>query len=45
MTAISLLAIGERAAHLVLTRPEQFTTDRYQRFARTVLDLFAPQPR
>ncbi|WP_433722564.1 TetR/AcrR family transcriptional regulator [Nocardia sp. CA-129566] len=45
LTAISLLAIGERAAHLILTRPEQFTTERYQRFARTVLGLFASQPR
>ncbi|MEV0248580.1 helix-turn-helix domain-containing protein [Nocardia sp. NPDC050712] len=41
VTAQSMLAIGERAAHLVLTDPERFPPSRYRDFARTLLAAFA----
>ncbi|MFD0360029.1 TetR/AcrR family transcriptional regulator [Nocardia sp. GCM10030253] len=42
LTAITLLAAGERAAHLVLTEPERFTPERYRHFARNLLNLLTP---
>jgi AcrR family transcriptional regulator len=39
LAAISLLAIGEQAARLVLADPERFTAERYGRFALSLLQL------
>jgi AcrR family transcriptional regulator len=44
LTAISLLAIGEQAVRMVLSDPEQFTADRYQRFARGLLAINSGRP-
>jgi AcrR family transcriptional regulator len=45
LTAISLLAIGEQAARQMLSLPEQFTAERFGRFARSLLDMLSPPPR
>ncbi|WP_405164037.1 TetR/AcrR family transcriptional regulator [Nocardia sp. NBC_01499] len=42
LLAMSLIAAGERAGHQVLTDPEQFNVDRYERFARSMLAAVAP---
>ncbi|WP_328608198.1 TetR/AcrR family transcriptional regulator [Amycolatopsis sp. NBC_00345] len=39
IAAQSLLAVGEHAVRLVLTRPEEFTPQRYARFTRSLLGL------
>ncbi len=39
LTAISLLAIGEQGARMVLCQPEQFTPQRFGRFVRSLLSL------
>lgn len=38
LTAQSLLAVGEQAIRLTLANPEEFTPDRYARFAERLLD-------
>jgi AcrR family transcriptional regulator len=45
LTAISLLAVGEQAARMLLGQPEQFTAQRFGRFTRTLLDMLSPLPR
>ena len=37
LTARTLLAVGEQAVRLVLTQPEEFTPERYGKFARGLL--------
>ncbi|MFI7000574.1 TetR/AcrR family transcriptional regulator [Nocardia sp. NPDC050175] len=43
LLAMSLIAAGERAGHQILTDPEQFNIDRYERFARSMLGALAPR--
>ncbi|MFD6157213.1 hypothetical protein ACFWF7_05700 [Nocardia sp. NPDC060256] len=43
LLAMSLIAACERAGHQILTDPEQFTIDRYKRFARSMLGALAPR--
>jgi AcrR family transcriptional regulator len=43
LSARSLLALGEQAARLVLTDPDQFTPERYARYARQLLGALAPR--
>jgi AcrR family transcriptional regulator len=45
LTAISLLAVGEQAARLLVCQPEQFTAQRFARFTRSLLDMMSPPPR
>ncbi|MFJ4654617.1 TetR/AcrR family transcriptional regulator [Nocardia sp. NPDC088792] len=41
LTAISLLAMGEQAARLVISQPDRFTPERYRQFAQTLLSTMA----
>jgi AcrR family transcriptional regulator len=45
LTAISLLAIGEQGARMLLGQPEQFSAQRFARFTRSLLDMMSPPPR
>jgi hypothetical protein len=37
--ARAILRLSEEAGRMVLTDPERFSPDRYERFARTIMDL------
>jgi AcrR family transcriptional regulator len=41
LMAISLLAVGEQGARMVLNHPEEFTAQRFARFTRSLLDQIA----
>jgi AcrR family transcriptional regulator len=45
LTAVSLLAVGEQAARMLVSQPEQFTAERFARFTRSLLDMMSPPPR
>jgi len=42
LTAQSLLAMGEHAARLVLVNPDEFSPERYGKFARGLLAILGP---
>jgi hypothetical protein len=45
LTALSLLAVGEQGARLLVSEPEAFTAERLGRFTRSLLDMMSPPPR
>jgi AcrR family transcriptional regulator len=45
LTAVSLLAVGEQGARMLVCEPEQFTAERFGRFTRSLLDMVSPPPR
>jgi AcrR family transcriptional regulator len=45
LTALSLLAVGEQGARLLVCQPEAFTAQRFGRFTRSLLDMLSPPPR
>ncbi|MBJ8346928.1 TetR/AcrR family transcriptional regulator [Antrihabitans sp. YC2-6] len=42
LMAISLLAVGEQGARMVLNQPEEFTAQRFANFTRSLLDQLPP---
>ena len=44
LMAISLLAVGEQGARMVLSQPEEFTAQRFARFTRSLLDHMTSHP-
>lgn len=45
LTALSLLAVGEQGARLLVSEPEAFTAERFGRFTRSLLAMMSPPPR
>ena len=45
LVARALLGIGEQAVGMVLTRPEEYTPERYEEFFRALLQLLQPDGR
>jgi hypothetical protein len=41
LTALSLLAVGEQGARLLVSEPEAFTAERFGRFTRSLLDMMS----